>query len=94
MKRVILDGAGADVKEFIQSLPLQSGRVELELEGRVICNVVPPGFEFSDAERAVLLQRGRELVHRSRQRNLNVPEQVIEEEVANAVDEVRRRNAR
>jgi hypothetical protein len=94
MKRVTLDSAAADVKEFIQSLPLQSGGVELELEGRVICNVVPPGVELSEAEKAVVLQRGRELVHRARQRNWNVPEQVIEEEVARAVDEVRWRNAR
>jgi hypothetical protein len=93
MKRVTLDCAGPEVKEFIQSLPLQSGGVELELEGRVICNVVPPGVELLEAEKAVLLQRGRELVRRSRQRNLNVPEQVIEEEVGRAVDEVRRQNA-
>jgi hypothetical protein len=94
MKRVTLDGAGPDVKEFIQSLPLQSGGVELELGGRVICNVVPPSVELSETEKAVLLQRGRELVGRSRQRNLNVPEQVVEEEVVRAVDEVRWRNAR
>ena len=93
MKRVTLDGAGADVKKFIQSLPFQSGGVELELEGRIICNVVPPGVELSEAEKAVLLHAAR-LVCRSRQRNVNVPEQVIEEEVARAVDEVRWRNAR
>ena len=73
MKRVTLDGAGPDVKEFIQSLPLKSGGVELELEGWIICNVVPPGVEFSEAEKAVLVQRGRELVRRSRQPQLERP---------------------
>ncbi len=94
MQRVTLDGAGRDVKEFIRSLPLQSGGVELELEWRVICNVIPPHAELSEAEKAILFQRGRELVSRSRQRNLNVPDQVIEEEVSQAVDEVRWRNVR
>jgi len=93
MQRVTIDGAGSGVKEFIRSLPLQAGGVELELEGRIICNVVPPGSELSEAEKAILLQRGRELVRRSRQRNSGVPERVIEEEIARAVDEVRRRGA-
>ena len=93
MQRVTIDDADLGVKEFIRSLPLQEGGVELELEGRVICSVVPPGSELSEAEKAALLQRGRELVRRSRRRNLGVPEQLIEEEVARAVDEVRGRGA-
>ena len=93
MQRVTIDGAGSGVKEFIRSLPLQAGGVELELEGRVICNVVPPSSELSEAEKAILLQRGRQLVRRSRQRNSGVPERVIEEDVARAVDEVRQQRA-
>ena len=53
-----------------------------------------PGVEISVVEKVDLLQRGRELVRRTRERNSNVPEQVIEEEVNRAVDEVRGRNAR
>jgi hypothetical protein len=93
MLRVTIDDAGSGVKEFIRSLPLQTGGVELELEGRVICNVVPPGSALSESEKAVLVQRGRELVSWSRQRNLDVPERVIEDEVSRAVDEVRLRRA-
>ena len=93
MQRVTIDGAGSGVKEFIRSLPLQTGGVELEREGRVICSVIPPASELSEAEKALLLQRGRELVRRSRQRNSDAPERVIEEEVGRAVDDVRRRGA-
>ena len=91
MQRVTIDSASPGVKDFIRSLSLQGEGVELELEGRVICNVVPPGNELSEAEKAILFQRGRDLVRRSRQRNSGVPERVIEKEVARAVDEVRRR---
>jgi hypothetical protein len=94
MRRVPIDSTGSDVKEFLRSLPLQSGGVELELEGQVICNVLPPGGQLSESEKSALLERGRELVRRSRQRNAGVPERVIEEEVARAVDEVRRRGAK
>ncbi len=93
MHRMSIDGAASDVKEFIRSLPLQAGGVQLELGGQVICSVLPPGSQLSEAEKSVLLQRGRELVRRSRQRNSGVPERVIEEEVARAVEEVRRRGA-
>ena len=93
MERVTIDSASPGVKEFIRSLPLQGGGVELELEGQVICNVIRPGGELSENEKAILFLRGRELVRRSRQRNLDVPQRVIEEEVGRAVDEVRRRGA-
>jgi len=93
MQRVVIDGAGTGVKEFIRSLPLQKGGVELELEGRIICNVVPPRGPFSEAEKAALFERGRHLVRMSRQRNQGVPERVIEEEVSRAVDEARASHA-
>jgi hypothetical protein len=93
MQRVTIDGAGQGVREFIQSLPLKAGGVELELEGRVICSVVPPGKDFSETEKTALLQRGRELISRSRQRNSDVPERVIEEDVSRATGEVRRRGS-
>ena len=83
MQRMTIDDTVSDVKEFSRSLPLQAVGVELELDGRIICNVLPPGSQLSEAEKSVLLQRG-ELVRRSRQRNLAVPEGVIEEEVDRA----------
>ena len=91
MNRVSLDTADAAVKDFFQSLPIQTQSVELESEGRVICTVTPPD-SLSQPEKAVLLERGRELVRRSRDRNVGIPEEVIEREVRHAVEEVRQRS--
>ena len=49
--------------------------------------------EGFSADQAALLARGRELVRRARDRNQNVPADVIEREVTQAVEEVRRRGA-
>ena len=93
MNRVSLDTADAAVKAFIQALSLKAEGVELESEGRVICTVVPPDV-LSEPETAALLERARALVRRSRQRNQGVSDDVIEQEVGQAVDEVRRRSRR
>jgi hypothetical protein len=93
MQRMTIDNTESEVKAFIRSLPLQSGGVELQLEGRVVCSVLPPGQPLSESEKTALFQRGRELVRRSRQRNADVPEHVIEQEVALAIEEVRQRSA-
>jgi hypothetical protein len=55
----------------------------------VICKVVPPHEEIENA----LIERGRELVRRARERNRGVPAQVIEREVRDAVETVRRRKS-
>jgi hypothetical protein len=91
MNRVSLDVADASVRAFIQALPIQAEGLELESQGRVLCTVLPPGV-LSEPDRAVVLERGRELVRRSRERNRGVPEQVLEQEVCQAVEEVRRRS--
>jgi hypothetical protein len=93
MKRITLDTASAAVKKIVQSLPMESDGVELELQGQVVCTVVPPhGFtETNDA--ALMLERGRRLVRRARERNKGVPFQVIQREVREAVAEVRRRKS-
>jgi len=90
MKRLVLDSATAAVKKFIRSLPIEGDGVQLELEGQVVCTVMPPSA-LTDAEKTVLIERGRELVRRSRQRNEGVPAGTIEQEVHQAVDQVRRR---
>jgi hypothetical protein len=90
MKRVALDAAAEAVRSFVQSLPMDPGGVALELQGRVLCTVIPPEG-FSGLEKAELLRRGRELVRRSRNRNEGVPIRTIEREIRGAVDEVRRR---
>ena len=48
----------------------------------------------SSTDQAALLARARELVRRARERNRDVPGDVIERDVARAVDEVRGRSGR
>lgn len=90
MSRIKVDEAPPPVKEFLRSLPLSAEGTELELDGRVICKVIP-ARQFSDAEKEALIARGRELVRRAQERNNGVPAKVIEREVRDAVDEVRRK---
>lgn len=90
MKHVKLDGEDERVKQFIRNLAIDSEGVELELEGRAICQVLPP---LETAEKAAILERGRELVRRARQRNQGVPSRVLDREVRDTVKEVRRRKS-
>jgi hypothetical protein len=88
MKRVKLDEADRSVQEFVRKLPIDGEGVELELDGRVLCKVIPP-LQFSDAEKAAWAQEARELLRRARERNKGVPARVIEREVREAVKAVR-----
>lgn len=90
MKHISLDHADDRIKEFIRSLPIDGEGVELELGGQVVCQVLPP---LEESEKAALIERGRQLVARSRARNKGVPSKAIEREVREAVDRVRRRKA-
>lgn len=91
MTHVSLDRESDSVKQFVRSLPIKPEGVDLKLEGQVICKVTPP---LAEAEKLALIERGRELVRRARERNRGVPAQVIEREVREAVDEVRQRKSR
>lgn len=86
-----LDRESDLVKQFVRSLPVNSEGIELELDGRVICKVVPP---LQTTEKQALIERGRELVRRAQQRNQGVPARVVEREVREAVEEVRQRKSR
>jgi hypothetical protein len=90
MKRVNIDTATADVRQFIRGLPLGNEGIELELDGKIVCEIVPP-HAVSDAERHMLISRARECAARARARNTGVPARTIEREVQQAVDTVRRR---
>ena len=48
--------------------------------------------QLSEAEKARLLQEGRELVRRARERNRGIPARTIAREVRNAVKQVRGKN--
>ena len=91
MRRVTLDASNAAVKRFVQTLPQEP--VELEMEGRVVCTVIPPQRVLGE-EQAALIARGCELVRRSRQRNKGVPASQLKREIRQAVAQVRRRRGR
>jgi hypothetical protein len=90
MRRVALDSTTPAVQEFLQALPPEP--VELELGGQVVCTVIPP--QADDADTSALIERGRQLVGRSRQRNKGVSAAELKQEVRQAVDEVRHRKGR
>jgi hypothetical protein len=69
MTRISLDRENESIKQFVLSLPIKSEGVDLELNGRVVCKVVP---RCEDVENAVI-ERGRELVRRARERNRGAP---------------------
>ncbi len=90
MERVKLDGAPASVKRFVRSLRIQNNGVELELDGQVLCRVVPAA-DFTEVEKAVLIDRAKEMIRGARQRNAGIPSRILQRDVREAVDEVRRR---
>jgi hypothetical protein len=92
-QRINVDTVQKPVREFLRGLGTIREPVELVLQGTVVAKLIAP-TELSDAETAALIARGRELVRRARGRNAGVPAQVIEREVRQAVDEVRRRKQR
>jgi hypothetical protein len=90
MKHIVIDQHDEQVREFIRSLSLEPDGVELELDGQVVCKVIAP-HQLSDEERDAILTRGWKLVERTGERNKGVSSKVIEREVNEAVDQVRRR---
>ena len=89
MKRLSLDAVAPTVRKFLSTLPLEEGGVELELDGHVVCRVVPP-LQLSEAEKRALIQQRRQLIRRAQKRNQGVPDRVIAREVREAVTMVRR----
>jgi len=90
MKQINVDAETTDVKRFIEKLPAEPTGVELLMNGRVICTVIP-SLQLSPAEKERLVKRRWELICRAQERNKGVPASVIEREVREAVEEVRRR---
>jgi hypothetical protein len=63
----------------------------LELNGRVVCKVVPLQH-LSESEKESLIKERWRLIRRAQRRNKGMPAKVIEREVQSALDEVRRRD--
>lgn len=90
MKRVKLDDAAPNVKKFIRGLHIDADGVELELNGKVLCKVIPP-IQFTEAEKAALLCERRALIRSAQERIKHVPSAVIKREIRRAVKTVGKR---
>ncbi len=90
MNKVCLDAESPEIKRFVRKLPIARGGIELELNGRIICKVVPSTV-FSDAEKQALVEDRWKIIQRVQKRTKGLPPKVIEREIEQAVDEVRRR---
>ncbi len=92
MKRINLDHDERTIREFVRSLPREHEGIELELDGRIVCKVVPP-LQFSEAEKKALIEERWQLIRQAQARNKGVPARVIEREVRQAVEAVRCRQS-
>jgi hypothetical protein len=89
MQRIRLDTANEAVKKLLRSLPVDRNGIELELDGALLCKIVPAA-QLSDAEKQALIEERWRLIRRARERSKHVPACVLEREVDEAIDEVRR----
>lgn len=91
MKRVTLDSESPAIRKFIGELPMDAAGVELELNGRIICRVVPPSMSPA-TEKAALIQERWELIRQVQERTHSLSATAIDGQIEQAVDEVRSRN--
>ena len=85
------------VREFLQGLARIGKTVHIMVHNSVVAQLLPPGVQtstLSKDEKATMLDRGRQLVRKARQRNKGVPARKIEQEVRKAVRHVRKQRQR
>jgi hypothetical protein len=90
MKRMQLKETPHAVQQFVRSLVGHPEVVEFEENGQVLLRILAAP-QLSAKRKSALLQEGRELVRRARERNRNVPARTLEQEVKKAVNAVRRK---
>jgi len=88
MKRLLLKNTPRAVQQFVRSLVDHPEVVEFEENGRVLLRILAAP-QLSTKNKSTLLQEGRELVRRARERNRDVPSRTLEKEVRQAVSTVR-----
>jgi hypothetical protein len=91
MKRLRLEKTPLAVQQFIRSLVDRPEVVEFEENGRVLLRILAAP-QLSTKNKTALLQQGRELIRRARERNRDVPARALEKEVRQAVNTVRRKS--
>lgn len=93
MIRLNVDTATREVRQFVRNLPMSGDGIELEMDGKVVCEILPPR-SVTPAERAMLVARARAIASRSRARTAGDSTRSIERTVQEAVDQVRGRKSR
>jgi hypothetical protein len=84
MKRLNLEKAPPAVRQFIRSLAGHPEVVEFEENGRVLLRILAAP-RLTAASKSLLLQQGRDLVRRARERNRNATVCALAKEVHLAV---------
>ncbi len=89
MKRVDVDTASPEVKEFLRSLAIDANGVEVTLGGNVVCKIIRPG-QLSDGEKAAQLGIMRQLLGEARANSKRMLAAVVERNIRNALKSVRK----
>ena len=80
MKHISIEEQDERVQQFLQALSKEAGGALLVRAGQPLLRVLPAGT-LSEAETDAVVARGRELVHRARERNRGVPAREIQRKV-------------
>lgn len=85
MHRVKID---PPLSEFLNRIPLSTDGVELEVDGQVVCTIFPP--QGKQELEASIRDKALEIMASCQKRNADVPRNVINREIREAISEVRR----
>jgi hypothetical protein len=88
MKRVNVDTASPAVKKFIRSLAIDANGVEVALDGKVVCKIIPPA-QLTDAEKAAQLGVVRKLLGEARANSRRMPAAAVERNIRSALKTIR-----
>ncbi len=88
MKRLRLKNTPRAVQQFVRSLVARPEVVEFEENGQVLLRILAAP-QLSTKNKSSLLQEGRQLIRRARERNRGVPARTLEKEVRQAISTVR-----
>jgi hypothetical protein len=84
MSRLNLDSAAPAVKNFLRSVSIVPNGIEIELDGKVVCKIVPPS-ELSEAEKDSRLADVRDLLKRSRMRSKRASRDKMDRDIREAM---------
>jgi hypothetical protein len=91
MKRLHLEKTPRAVQQFVRSLVHHPDVVEFEENGRVLLRIFAAP-QLTAESKTLLLQQGRDLVRRARERNRGVPTRTLETEIRKAVSAANRKH--